>query len=542
LKRLVSLLALLSFPALAQVNEVIEVRVTEVEVVVVDGHGKPVSGLTKNDFELREGGKPREITNFYAVERGQLLREAAPAPAAATPAPAEAALPAPPTHLAFFVDNVHLDLRQRNRVLDAVKRFAEANVSGGVTASLLTYNHDGARVRVPFTSDKTKILAAIDEMEHESARLTEMVSERRSITRRIDAAVSDVRRDPDEVEKIWRAILMYSDGQAHELENSLSAAGDAIRRLSGVPGRKVLVHISSGLPLQPGIELMDYWRQAFGADPAMVNMQGLQIEKTRSFERLIKFAQANGVIVDTIDAGGIWGSASGVEDAGGAASLDTQLTRDNSRQTLQLIADETGGRSIINENDFDRALLDIAADTTTYYSLGFHSSDGASDALKKIDVRVKRPGLTVHATKAVRDRTFEERVLDAIQSAFDFPLDINPLGASLEIGALRIDSDGMPAVPVRLTVDPSKLVALPGEGSKVAHVRCYYEVRDGRGGMSNPRVVDQTIVVDDMTVPLQITRVAGLRLRRGRYTLSLAVRDLTTNETAYVQKSLVVDR
>jgi len=81
----VVLFSLIAFAASAQVSEVIEVRVIEIEVVVVDSHGDPVRGLTKGDFELREGGQPREITNFYAVDRGQLLRE--PLPDAARDAP-----------------------------------------------------------------------------------------------------------------------------------------------------------------------------------------------------------------------------------------------------------------------------------------------------------------------------------------------------------------------------------------------------------------------------------------------------------------------
>src|SRR5207237_9467007 len=125
----------------------------------------------------------------------------------------------------------------------------------------------------------------------------------------------------------------------------------------------------------------------------------------RSFDRMIADAQASGVTIDTIDAGGIAGyEGSNVENSGSVAVLDSRLTRDNSRQTLQYIADETGGRSIINENDYDRALVDIAADTTTYYSLGFHSSEGDAGSLKHVDVRVKRPGLTVRAAKAFRDR------------------------------------------------------------------------------------------------------------------------------------------
>ncbi len=540
-RALACLALLLSLTAAAQVSEVIEVRVVEIEVVVVDGHGKPVSGLTKDDFELREGGKPREITNFYAVERGQLLREPAAAAPAAKAAQAEPPLPAPPTHLAFFVDNAHLDLRQRNRVLAAVRKFAEANVKEGVTASLITFDHDAAKVRVPFTSDRTKILAAIDELEHESPHQLEGVSERRSLMRRIDAAAVDNGRrgSGDDPQQIWRAVMTYSYGQARILENSVTALSDALKRLRGVPGRRVLVHVSSGLPLQPGIELMDYCRQAFHADPNLVNMAGLEVEKSNAFKHVIADAQAGGVTVDTIDAGGIAGySGANVEDGGSVARLDSTLMRDNGRQTIQLLADETGGRAIVNENDFDRALLEIAADTTTYYSLGFRPESGSS-ALKHVEVRVKRPGLTVRSSKAYRDRTFDERIQESIESGFDFPLDVNPLGAVLAVGEPHEDG-GLSSLPITLTVVPTRLVALPADQGRAAHVRCYYEVRDSNGGTSPLRVVDQDLPIDDGQAPVQLTRVAGLRLRRGRYTLSLAIRDLTTNETSYVQQAIEI--
>lgn len=41
--------ALLLAVLLFQISETIEVHVAEVEVVVVDGAGKPVAGLTKED-------------------------------------------------------------------------------------------------------------------------------------------------------------------------------------------------------------------------------------------------------------------------------------------------------------------------------------------------------------------------------------------------------------------------------------------------------------------------------------------------------------
>jgi hypothetical protein len=331
---------------------------------------------------------------------------------------------------------------------------------------------------------------------------------------------------------------MFAESQGREVENSVLAVSDTLKRLRGVPGRRVLVHVSSGLPLQPGLELMDYWRQTFHADPAVVNMAGLQVEKSISFKRMIADANAAGITVDTIDATGLGGSAASLDTEGnGNAHMDAALMRDNQRQTLQLVAQETGGRSIINENDFDLALLQIGADTTTYYSLGFRGEGKAG--LRNVGVSVKRPGLTVRTAKAYSDRSTEERIRDAVESAFDFPFESNPLGVTLAMGTPHEDA-GAFAVPMILHVAPSKVVALPEAVERVAHIRCYYEVRDSGGGSSALRVVDQNLTIDSMDAPKQLTRVSGMRLKRGKYTLSLAVRDLSTNETTYVQRGFEV--
>ena len=68
--------------------EKIDVSVVNVDVSVTDRHGQPVSGLTRNDFEIFEDGKPQPITNFYLVENA---RRATPINAADATAEAGAA-------------------------------------------------------------------------------------------------------------------------------------------------------------------------------------------------------------------------------------------------------------------------------------------------------------------------------------------------------------------------------------------------------------------------------------------------------------------
>src|SRR5688572_25929801 len=50
--------------------ESIDVNVVNVEVYVTDKQGRRVQGLTRDDFQVLEDGKPVEITNFYAVSGG----------------------------------------------------------------------------------------------------------------------------------------------------------------------------------------------------------------------------------------------------------------------------------------------------------------------------------------------------------------------------------------------------------------------------------------------------------------------------------------
>src|SRR5438309_6886154 len=55
----------------------ISTQLVQLDVVVTDKNGGAVRGLTKNDFELYEGGKKQLITFFELVDaaKGQRLRQ-----------------------------------------------------------------------------------------------------------------------------------------------------------------------------------------------------------------------------------------------------------------------------------------------------------------------------------------------------------------------------------------------------------------------------------------------------------------------------------
>jgi hypothetical protein len=96
----------------AQVQETVNVAVTNVDLIVTDSKGKPVHGLTKDDFELFEGSKKREITNLSELSAG--------APAAGTAVTPQTTT-APSRAVLVLFDNTSLTLAMRRQAADALK-------------------------------------------------------------------------------------------------------------------------------------------------------------------------------------------------------------------------------------------------------------------------------------------------------------------------------------------------------------------------------------------------------------------------------------
>ena len=120
----------------AQPNETfidtLDVQVVEVDVVVTDRNGRPVRGLTRDDFELYVEGEPVEITNFFESE---ILRQPAePGDRTAAPTadaePSEAEVAADPASLTvvLYMDDANLFPPYRSRLL---RRLEKASSRGG---------------------------------------------------------------------------------------------------------------------------------------------------------------------------------------------------------------------------------------------------------------------------------------------------------------------------------------------------------------------------------------------------------------------------
>jgi VWFA-related protein len=117
----------------------------------------------------------------------------------------------------------------------------------------------------------------------------------------------------------------------------------------------------------------------------------------RELGELTRQANRSNVTMYTIDPRGLVGMGDIDEQ------VDPQQWNEyvrKSQDSLRVIAEETGGIAVVNQNDFSKALKRIDAETSDYYVLGYYSKN--PDPLKrtrKIDVRVTRDGLSVWSRK-----------------------------------------------------------------------------------------------------------------------------------------------
>jgi len=111
------------------------------------------------------------------------------------------------------------------------------------------------------------------------------------------------------------------------------------------------------------------------------------------------------------------------------------------QDSLRVLSDETGGFAVVNSNDFNGGFERIVTDNSAYYLLGYYSNNERRDGkYRKIEVKVRQPGLSVRARKgyvAARGRADNDKgdgkTAPELRSALLSPLPMS--GLPLALGA-----------------------------------------------------------------------------------------------------------
>jgi VWFA-related protein len=510
---------LMAVAALAlQLSESIEVRVVNVDVVVADRDGKPVTGLTKDDFEIFEDKKPQVITNFYEIRGG------VPAESGAENGPAALR----PRSFIFFIDNRAMHPLLRKHVTDELAKFVDTAVGPNDQVSVVTW--DGTfRILTPLTGDKAAVRKAIDTV----ARTGTPMSSRTDF-QRVQAECTQNRGIPIKTayDLCIGSLRIETQRMTTYSRLMLNAVEVAMSTVAGVEGRKVLVLAGTDLPARPGQEMFQWANARFqpymrGFDAAIEHAPTEYSDQQRAaLESIAKAANANGVTLYPISAL-MQNDVNSVQNPTGIDDAGTEFLRSgNTDAAHELLARMTGGTAAPVSRM--PALLDtLRRDLDSYYSLGYRPSvEQRGD--RPIAVRARNRAYTVRARQSYASKTSDDQMRDRAIANIYTPARKSDWKLQLRTGKPERVKKGEYSVPIEIVAPPS-VTLLPRDGKLAGGFVVYLVVGNAQGAVSatfrqaNGIEITPTEEAGFRRTPL--TFGANLTIREGENLISVGLVD-----------------
>jgi VWFA-related protein len=558
-RSLIALLALvttlLALPLAAQeptAKEVIDVRVTNVEVIATDSKGNHVPGLTRDDFELYENGKLQPITNLFEASAGAGGAQ-------------DAAPKAAPRRLVLYLDDSTLLPNNRRLLIPSLKKFVAEAMTPDDQMMIVTFNQS-SKVRLPWTSDVAAVQTMLDTIGREvgggilrqAARgrmeneIREVVSRDQSIHLSEDQNTFGAQAPDGEFRVLLTKVRNYASSIKYDFGLSAGALEKLFGGLAGIDGRKIVFVASESFPIHPGSEMyaqLETVRNQIlsgngseglkrGAQTSSVGAAAAEFNMNESILMLARVANASGVTVYALDP-----DIGGRSDSGNVQQMGSEMMTNPTAAAvaaaieidgMQVLAAATGGQAWIGMKPamaFDK----LRADLDNYYSIGYQART-SGDAERAIEVKSKRPGVRVRTKQNIVFRTAEsemaERVTSNLQSA-----QLNDLGITLEVGGDITTEGDKRHVPLHVLI-PARNITVAAEGDVLTGGFSVYIC--SAGGKSEPS--DVTLRSHEIKWPPSAIEQLGDRnmtfalevvLEKGRDLISIGVLDHRSQATGF---------
>ena len=340
----------------------------QLDVSVLDKNRRPVRGLTAADFAILEEGKPREIVSFSAVELPPLPDVAVPE-GIATVEPDVARNDLPNGRIVVILLDPFLQrimVPGRVTIADppgiaALRATAASVVNGLGPGDLAAVGHTMYGVPQNFTTDKARLKRAID--------TTAFGTNKRAA------------------------------GEEWGNCNCGTCRLDAITRVANAlrsepQRRKVIFFIGERVPLAPVAGQCNAY-----LEPATKQMT----MATQLANVTVNTVDPNAMETTNVHAGDDFqpeGPIGTVSTAAKAQEVANRAFLIERQQSLQTVADWTGGRAILNTNAPEKSVRPILEESSAYYLLAFQTSNVKADGkFHPITVKVNRPDVQVRTRK-----------------------------------------------------------------------------------------------------------------------------------------------
>ena len=491
----------------------VEVNYVEIDAIVTDAQGNPISNLTKNDFEIYEDGKKQDVATFSLVN---IPIERAERPLFAS-APVEADVQTN-DHVEgriylLVLDDVHTDLTRTPRVKAAATRFIETNFGTNDLAAVAFTGRAGDGQ--DFTNNPRLLINSINKFQGRKLRSGTLS---RIEGARVNPATGAL-EPGDDIDQMDRAF------RARSMANSIRKLSEF---MAGVRGRrKAMIMIGEGVDV-------DIY-QAVG-----------QLGSTASSVLLdthdaIAAATRGNVTIYTIDPRGLTNAEGDlIEVSGTVGDADSRAIANEmrlSQDSLRVLADATGGFAAVYRNDPHGAIERIVTENSSYYMLGFNSTnDRRNGRFRKLEVRVSRPGLRVRnragyyeargrAPNQPAASTAPNALSAAVTEALASPLPVS--GVPLKMFAAPFKGTAPnAAIAMALEIDVRNLDFVEGNGTFNEQVDVAYTAVNSQGKIFPGERQTATLTLKPDTYERAKTRgfrvLSQTNLPPGRYQIRVA--------------------
>jgi VWFA-related protein len=504
--------------------EKVNVSVINVDASVLDA-GKPVTGLTADDFELFEDGKPQRITNFYSVIGGAVHEDAT---TAAAPIPVKRFR----RKAVLLVDNHFIDKHSRDAALRQLRTFIDSDYAGDYDWSIGTIS-SGVHVIQPFTSDKAVINAAIDRLLRGSAGLQTAPLDQGALTQSAQGvgatAAAQAAFAQDATDRIAMEANIRFSSTLDALRASARAVIDACRAYTSIEGKKLIVLVTGSMEIDNrGASSNDVDR--FANTPADNDREAATIR-----EAMVREANAANFNIYIVKASGVTTPVAGFDVSEGRPD-DRVLGEVRNNDALAVaLSSETGG-AYLTSNVVGQSIRTIDTTSGSFYSLGYSPKHFEDGKYHTISVRVKSHAYVVRSRSGYLDTSSDTRFEDSLKVAASAAVVEGTLPVS--VAALqKSPKDRVFYIPVTTSLPMSAITTLRRGDHTVGRVHVYLSVFDQNGeNVAFNHAVQQIDLTDAQLKQIASTPEMKFRytmkvdLNPGLYRVVVAVRDELSDE------------
>jgi VWFA-related protein len=371
----------------------VQVDLVTTDVLVRDGKGNFVPDLKKDEFEVYEDGVLQDISSMTVVTGGRVTNALMP-PAAAPPE----GIVLPPTRprndisgriFVFFVDDQHLQFHNTGRVRQLFEKFAKELIHDGDMFGMVSSGPSS--ISMQMTYDKTRFLDAIKKITGNELKPEDIIngssgpggpSEVRYRARVAFSTVEETLKNLEQVHNRRKALVYVSDG--YDFTPFQDARLGLMRPDS--PFAQNEISRSQNSAAAQGDGSNDPTRDLEGKRQSE---EFADADLARELWELTRTANRANATIYTLDPRGLVGPLSDLDE-----NVDPQQWGEfvrKSQDSLRVLAEETGGVAVVNQNDFGKAIRRIDAEMSDYYVLGYYSKN--PDPLRRIrrlEVKVRR--------------------------------------------------------------------------------------------------------------------------------------------------------